>query len=87
MLRGTKQYAGAGIVGSLDRNDLSLDMWGFHPSFNTGQITLPDCPVRDDGGLDQGYIINGHTVLLQQAKFLGGTNSSHRPSENLRSEY
>jgi len=53
MLRGTKQYAGAGIVGSLDRNDLSLDMWGFHPSFNTGQITLPDCPyplARDPVG-------------------------------------
>ena len=44
MLLGTKQSVGEGAIGGLVGKDLSLEMWCFHFSLNTGQIALLDCP-------------------------------------------
>lgn len=40
MLLGTKQCIGEGVVGGMDRKDLSVEAWCLHPSLYTGQITF-----------------------------------------------
>lgn len=44
MLLDTKQCAGEGTVGGLNRMDLSLEAWCLHPPINTGHTTLLVCP-------------------------------------------